>query len=137
MKSVVTLVVLQACLFAASSSAQPVTYATNIAPLIADRCGMCHHPGGSAPFSLLSYADVKRRASLIGAVTARRYMPPWKADPSNGPFIGQHPLSDDEIGLIRRWIESGAAEGDPRDLPTPASWIEGWQLGKPDLIVTL
>src|SRR4051812_16536113 len=85
-----------------------VTYAKHIAPLVADRCATCHHPGGSAPFSLLTYDEVKRRASLIAAVTERRYMPPWKADPSNGPFVGQHPLDDSEIRLIRRWIEEGA-----------------------------
>ena len=114
-----------------------VTYAKDIAPLVADRCGMCHHPGGSAPFSLLSYGDVKRRGALIAAVTERRYMPPWKADPSNGPFVGQHPLSGDDIRMIRRWLDEGAAEGDPRDLPPRTEWAEGWQLGKPDLVVTL
>src|SRR5437870_2289109 len=31
----------------------------------------------------------------------------------------------------------GAVEGDPRDLPLPPRWIEGWQLGAPDLVVTL
>src|SRR5438105_3866759 len=84
-----------------SIAAEGMTYSRDIAPLVIDRCGMCHHPGGSAPFSLLTYDDVKRRASLIASVTARRYMPPWKADPSNGPFVGQHPLSDDEIAMIR------------------------------------
>src|SRR5690348_12502761 len=74
-------------------SGERVTYSRDIAPLVIDRCGMCHHPAGSAPFSLLTYDDVKRRASLIASVTARRYMPPWKAEPSNGPFVGQHPLS--------------------------------------------
>ena len=120
-----------------SVSAEPPTYAKDIAPLVNDRCGMCHHPGGSAPFSLLTYDEVKRRASLVAAVTARRYMPPWKADPSNGPFVGQHPLSDDEIAMIRRWVERGAIEGDRHDLPPPRTWTEGWQLGKPDLTITL
>jgi Flp pilus assembly protein TadD len=121
----------------APAAAESITYARQIAPLIADRCGMCHHPGGSAPFSLLSYAEVKRRAALIAAVAERRYMPPWKADPANGPFIGQHPLADADIALIRRWVQTGAAEGDPRELPPPVAWTEGWQLGKPDMIVTL
>src|SRR5438067_868473 len=84
---------LQACLaallLAPPAFAQTVTYATDVAPLIADRCAMCHHAGGSAPFSLLTYADAKRRATLIAAVTARCYMPPWQADPADGPFIGQ------------------------------------------------
>src|SRR5207248_7280993 len=73
------------------------TYTKDIAPLVADRCLMCHHDGGSAPFALVTYADVKRRAGVIASVTKQRYMPPWKADPSDGPFVGQHPLSDSEI----------------------------------------
>jgi tetratricopeptide repeat protein len=125
------------CGEARSASAQAITYAKDIAPLMSDRCGMCHHPGGSAPFSLLTYDDVKRRAALIATVVERRYMPPWKADPSNGPFVGQHPLDDQEIGTIRRWVDGGAVEGDSRDLPPARAWTEGWQLGKPDLVITL
>ena len=98
-----------------ASNAASVTYHKDIAPLIADRCVMCHHDGGSAPFALDTYADVKRRAALIATVTTNRYMPPWKADPSNGPFVGQHPLSDAEIALIAEWAAGGAVEGDPSD----------------------
>ena len=102
-----------------------------------------------------TYADVKRRAALIATVTRNRYMPPWKADPSNGPFVGQHPLSDAEIALIAEWAAGGAIEGDPSD-PRPAEAAKrerpvppkprsgegdrepasGWQLGTPDLVVT-
>ncbi len=114
-----------------------VTYSNDVAPLLADRCGTCHHPGGSAPFSLLTYADAKRHATQIAAVTASRFMPPWKAEPTDGPFVGQHPLSESEIRLLRQWAEDGAPEGDLRQLPPPRVWTEGWQLGTPDLIVTL
>ncbi len=113
------------------------TYTKDIAPLIADRCGMCHDAGGAAPFALLTYADVKRHATQIATVTRSRYMPPWKVDPGNGPFVGQHPLSEPEIDLIRRWIDGGTVEGDARDLPAPRHSAEGWRLGQPDLIVTL
>jgi Flp pilus assembly protein TadD len=124
-----------------------VTYNHDIAPLIADRCAMCHHDGGSAPFALDTYADVKRRAALIATVTRNRNMPPWKADPSNGPFIGQHPLSDAEIAVIQEWAAGGAIEGDPSGAAgSPRGTSEaatadrgstsGWQLGTPDLIVT-
>jgi hypothetical protein len=126
-----------ACATVVGASAEPVTYSNDIAPLVADRCAMCHHPGGSGPFSLLTFDDVKRRAALIAAVTERRYMPPWKADPANGPFVGQHPLTSDEIRRIRRWVDEGAVEGDPRAVPAARTWTEGWQIGKPDLVVTL
>ena len=115
----------------------PVTFAKDVAPIIFDRCGGCHHPGGSAPFSLLTYPAARQRATQIAAVTKRRVMPPWQSEPGYGDFIGHRPLSDDEIGVLQRWLADGASEGDPRDLPPPPQWTEGWQLGTPDLVVTL
>ena len=129
------LVILFAC--ASPAAAQTPTYSKDVAPLLVDRCGVCHHAGGSAPFSLLTYADAKQRATQIAAVTRSRLMPPWKADPSNGPFVDQHPLSDAEIAMLGRWVKQGSPEGDPRELPAPRTWTEGWQLGKPDLVITL
>jgi tetratricopeptide (TPR) repeat protein len=121
----------------APAAAQSPTYSKDIALLLADRCGVCHHAGGSAPFSLLTYGEAKQRATQIAAVTKSRLMPPWKADPSNGPFLGQHPLSAAEIAMLGRWVERGAPEGDPRELPQPRVYSEGWQLGTPDLVITL
>jgi hypothetical protein len=133
-----TLTVMLLCaLFGSRASAQPVTYTKDVAPLLAERCGMCHHSGGSAPISLLTYADAKRRATQIASVTGKRLMPPWKVEPGLGPFIGQHPLSNAEIALLRRWAETGTAEGDPADAPLAPTGTDGWQLGAPDLILTL
>ena len=64
-------------------------------------------------------------------------MPPWKVDPAGHRFIGLDPLSDTEITTLQRWVADGAREGDRRDLPTPPRWSGGWQLGQPDLVVTL
>src|SRR5437016_11185886 len=122
---------------------QVPTYTSDIAPLLAERCGMCHVAGGPAPFSLLSYADAKRHATEIAALTRKRSMPPWKADPDNGPFVGQHPLTDVEIDRIQQWVAGGAPKddaGDARAATTPPSSdskASGWRLGPPDLIVTL
>ena len=123
--------------FSVDSAVASPTYARDVAPLIQDRCAMCHHDGGSAPFGLTSYSETKRHAAQIAVVTRKRFMPPWKADPGDGPFAGQHPLSDAEIHLLQAWVDEGAPEGDPHDLPPPRVWSEGWQLGTPDLVVTL
>jgi Flp pilus assembly protein TadD len=129
-------------LIASPAFAQSITYTKDIAPLLNDRCGMCHHPGGSAPFSLLTYADAKRHAAQIAKVTADRFMPPWKADPSDGPFVDQHPLTAAEITRLQRWVDGGAAEGEraissQHAAPDSRTWTEGWQLGAPDLVITL
>jgi tetratricopeptide (TPR) repeat protein len=118
------------------SSTRRVTFTRDIAPLVFDRCSGCHHPEGPAPFSLLDYAAVRQRATQIATMTRTRLMPPWKAEPGYGEFLGQQPMSDAEIDLIRRWVEDGAVEGEPRDLPAVPDWSDGWQLGTPDLIVT-
>jgi Flp pilus assembly protein TadD len=114
---------------------ETITFSKDIAPIVFDRCAQCHHRGGPAPFSLLTYADVRQRATQIAAVTRSRFMPPWKAEAESGEFVGQKRLTDREIGLIQRWVESGAAEGNPRDLPSPPRLTEGWVLGQPDVIV--
>jgi tetratricopeptide (TPR) repeat protein len=114
------------------------TFARDVAPLVYSHCVECHQPGGSGPFSLITYDEVKRHAAQIAQVTATRYMPPWKAEPGyGGPFVGQDPLSADEIALLRRWADTGALEGDPAATPKPPALTSGWQLGTPDVVVTL
>ena len=121
-----------------TSAAQPsglVTFNKDIAPILFTRCASCHHAGGTAPFELDSYGAAKRRASQIAEVTRRRVMPPWKAEPGyGGEFVDQHPLTGDEIDRIERWVEAGAPEGDPAQLPRAPAWPSGWQLGIPDQV---
>lgn len=114
-----------------------LTFNKDIAPTIFENCAACHHPGGSGPFSLLSYQDVKKRARQIATVTASRYMPPWLPEPGQGEFVGQRRLSDDQIRMIQQWVEEGTAEGVPSDLPPRPKFDEGWQLGKPDLVIKM
>jgi Flp pilus assembly protein TadD len=111
------------------------TFTRDVAPIVFSRCAACHHPGGPAPFSLLTYAETRRRASLIAAVTKNRFMPPWKASPRSGPFVGQSPLTAGEVDVFERWAAGGAVEGNARDLPPAPRFPDGWQLGTPDLVV--
>ncbi len=118
-------------------TASPITFAKDVAPVVFDRCASCHRPTGPAPFSLLTYEQVKQRARLIATVTDSGFMPPWKAEAAVGPFVGQKPLSPAERDTIRRWVDEGAAEGDPSDLPPTPTFADDWQLGTPDLVVTV
>src|ERR1022692_101348 len=95
----------------AAPAASKVTFYRNIAPIVYRECAPCHRPGESAPFSLLTYDDVKRRASQIADLTKRRYMPPWQPEKGYGDFAEERRLSDAQIQLIREWVEEGAPAG--------------------------
>ncbi len=116
---------------------RPITFTHDIAPIVYANCVSCHRPGQVAPFALMSYSDLKKRAEQIVTVTQSRYMPPWKPEPGYGDFIGERRLSDEQIKLISDWKDSGAAEGDAKDLPPMPTFPDGWTLGKPDLVVTM
>jgi len=115
----------------------PVTFARDVAPILWKNCAGCHRPGEVAPFALLTYKDAARRAEFLADVAGSRRMPPWKPHAGFGVFLGAQRLADRELSTLARWAEAGAPEGDPADLPTPPRFTEGWQLGKPDLIVTM
>lgn len=115
----------------------PVTFNRDIAPLVFKHCAGCHHPGEVAPFSLLSYENVAKRAKLIQKVTSERIMPPWKGREAHGTFIGDRRLNDEQIALFSRWVAQGTPEGASGDLPALPQFPEGWKLGKPDLTIVM
>jgi Flp pilus assembly protein TadD len=80
---------------------------------------------------------VRRRAAQIVEVTARRIMPPWKPEPGKGDFDASRRLTDQELHTLARWVDDGTPRGDAADLPPQPTWRSGWQLGTPDLIVTM
>src|SRR5437667_3191829 len=117
------------------ASAQQVTFSKDIAPIIYGNCASCHRPSESAPFSLLSYEDVKRHAAQIADVTKRRYMPPFLPQPGYGDFLEERRLSDEEIALIQEWVKAGAPEGSRADTPPVPKFVSEWPLGTPDLVL--
>jgi mono/diheme cytochrome c family protein len=124
-------------LSAATAPARAVTFSENIAPILYAQCAGCHHPGEAAPFSLTSYADAKKRGALIAAVTKSRYMPPWHAAPKFGEFAGERRLTDEQIALIGEWVKQGMPQGEVSKAPPLPKFVEGWHLGKPDLVVAM
>jgi len=119
-----------------SKPGQAVTFNRDIAPIIFRSCSTCHRPGEAAPFSLLTYTDVKKHARQIAEVTRLRVMPPWLPEPQVLKFADELRLSQAEIDLMARWVEQGTVEGAPSALPPQPKFVEGWRLGKPDLILT-
>jgi Flp pilus assembly protein TadD len=121
----------------AGSVRQEVTYSEHVAPIVYRSCLPCHREGESAPFELLTHAEVAKRARQVGEVTRSGYMPPWLPAEDVGAWADDRRLSDDELSTLQRWIEAGAPEGDPARLPPAPPAIEGWQLGEPDLVLEM
>jgi hypothetical protein len=110
-----------------------INFSRDIAPLVYKHCAACHRPGEAAPFSLLTYQDVKKRASQIADLTRRHVMPPWLPEEGYGEFADEQRLTPEEIQLFASWAAAGAPEGEGSI--APPTFTEGWQLGPPDLIV--
>src|SRR5262245_38614270 len=124
-----------AVLLANSSFAVAPTFTKDIAPIVFENCASCHRAGEVAPFTLLNYTDVKKRAKQIARVTKEHIMPPWKAEIGFGEFLNERHLTPQQIALVQDWFAAGAPEGNPSDLPPEPKFPEGWTLGEPDLIV--
>ncbi len=119
-----------------SPAANPqVTFNRDIAPIFYRYCANCHRPGEAGPFPLLTYKDAKSHARQIAAVTQSRFMPPWLPEPADFKLADELRLSEKQIALIAKWVEGGAIEGEPSELPPQPNSVQGWQLGQPDLII--
>jgi len=119
----------------AAGGERRVTFNRDIAPIVFEYCASCHRPGEAGPFPLLTYEDVKQHGRQVVAVTHTRFMPPWLPEPQPLKFADERRLSDNQIQLIREWVEQGMLQGSPADSPRQPHFAEGWQLGKPDLVV--
>ncbi len=114
-----------------------VTYSNQISRIIQRRCLECHRDGEVAPFSMTDYQEVVGWAEMILEVVEDRRMPPWHASPDYGHFRNDARLTDQELSDIRTWVAAGAPQGDPADLPEPVNFVEGWRIGKPDVIIPM
>ena len=117
--------------------AADLTFSKDIAPIFYQRCTVCHHPDDIAPMSLMTYRDARPWAKAIRTAVLTKKMPPWYADPHYGVFENNPTLSEAEIDKISEWVEQGAEEGDPKDLPPAPVFVDGWRIGKPDLIIPI
>ena len=125
-------------------ASKPVTFSNDVAPIFQAKCQECHQPNSIAPMSLITYQDARPWARSIKERVATRQMPPWHIDRSVGvqKFKNDMSLSDDQVDTIVRWVDGGALQGDPKDLPPPRPLVTDneWKAvrdgyGPPDLIV--
>ncbi|HLK49571.1 MAG TPA: cytochrome c [Bryobacteraceae bacterium] len=131
--------------FAAPALNQPqVTFSKDIAPIFQAKCQECHQPNSIAPMSLITYKDARPWARSIKERVATHQMPPWHIDRSVGvqKFKNDISLTDEQVATIVRWVDEGAPEGNPKDMPPPKPLVTDneWKgvrdgYGQPDLVV--
>lgn len=126
-----------AVLASVAVAAPKVTYSKDVAKILNNRCVECHRAGEAAPMTLTSYKEARPWAKAIKAAILTKKMPPWLADPAHGKFANDRRLSEEEIATLTAWADSGAAEGNPKDLPPAPQHVTGWGIGKPDRVIDI
>jgi hypothetical protein len=121
----------------ASVDVGQVSFASEVARILQDRCQSCHRPGQVAPFSLLTYDEARRHAAMIREVVDERRMPPWHADPRYGHFANDRSLTPKERATIRAWVDQETPLGDPTSIPPPRRFPAEWSIGTPDVVFTM
>lgn len=126
-----------------ATDAPPVTFTSDVAPILQQKCQACHQPASIAPMSLMTFDEVRGWGPRIKDRVTKRIMPPWHLDKDLGiqEFENDRSLTDEQIETIVRWVDQGMPEGDPDDMPPPVEWPDGREfrlserLGPPDLII--
>jgi hypothetical protein len=121
----------------------PPTFTKDVAPILQEKCQVCHRPGSIAPMTLVDYPDVVKYATKIKMRVQQRTMPPWHIDKTIGikSFKNDRSLSDAEVATIVGWVDGGTVKGDDKDAPKAIVWPDPgvWQLeanfGEPDLVI--
>jgi hypothetical protein len=120
-----------------SMPAQTITWSEHVAPIVYNHCTSCHRPGEIGPFSLTNYNQAYSWGNMIQYVTEIRYMPAWKPDPNYGvKYLKENYLQDDEVALIKAWVDGGMPQGDPALEPSLPQFPSGSQVGTPDLVLS-
>ncbi len=129
---------------AAAEPDKKVTFSKDVAPILQSKCVSCHEPGSIAPMSLRTFEEARPWARSIKSRVAARQMPPWHINRSVGvqKFKNDMSLTDAQVDTIVAWVDQGAQQGDPKDLPSlkPITNTLFWQgerdgYGPPDIVV--
>ena len=125
-----------AAVFAGPSSA-PVTFTKDVLPILQKRCQECHRPGEVAPMSLITYNDARPWAKSMKQAVLSKKMPPWFADNTVQHYLNDRSLSQAEIDTIVAWVDGGTREGNAKDAPPAREFVDGWEMGKPDMVIEM
>ncbi|MBM3726637.1 MAG: thiol-disulfide isomerase [Acidobacteria bacterium] len=86
---------------------------------------------------LFTYQEARPWAKAIKQAVATRKMPPWFADPAHGKFSNDRSMTQAEIDTVVRWVDAGAPEGDRKLAMAPRTFVEGWNIPQPDMVVSM
>ncbi len=114
-----------------------VTFTKQVARVLQNNCQECHRPGQIGPMPLLTYDDAAAWSETIREVVQEGRMPPWYADPNHGKFANDRRLPKEDKEALLAWIADGCPKGDDKDMPPAREFVEGWRMGKPDMIFTM
>ena len=121
----------------ASGATGSVTFSKDVAPILQKNCQGCHRPGEAAPMSLRTYQEARPWAKAMKQAVLAKKMPPWFADAQYGHFRNDRSLPQKDIDTLVSWVDAGAPEGDPKDLPQPLAFVDGWNIGQPDMVLDM
>ncbi len=115
-----------------------ISYAKDVAPILAEKCVVCHTQGGMGPFAMDKYETVKTMAPMIRESLRTKRMPPFHSDAHWGNWSNDMLLSNEQIKTVVNWVEAGAPRGDGGDPLAEKKYVPPeWPLGQPDAIVEI
>src|SRR5262249_32597332 len=114
------------------------TFYGDVSAIFQKRCQRCHHAGTPAPFALTTYDEAKDHAAMVAEVVREERMPPWYADAKHNHFVNAPGMTAEERAKVVAWVNASCPAGDPARGPAPLVFDNrGWQIGEPDLVVTM
>ena len=115
-----------------------VSYVSEVAPVLKQKCKICHKEGGIGPWQMDSFETVKGWSPMMREVIMNKRMPPWHADPRYGDFKHDLSLNTEDMKTLIAWIDAGSPRDPGTDpLTEPVAETSEWSLGKPDLVLEL
>src|SRR5437762_7969424 len=95
----------------ATPAARPaaITFTRDVAPILQQKCQVCHQPDSIGPMPLITYEDAREYAEKIKRKVSQRLMPPWHIDRTIGiqQFKNDRSLSDEQIATLVGWVDAG------------------------------
>ncbi|MEN9743552.1 MAG: hypothetical protein RLZZ65_1357 [Bacteroidota bacterium] len=135
MKRKILLLTFLSALFFFKSQAQ--TWSGEVAQIFYNKCTACHHPGGAAPTSFITHAEVSPLAAAIYQCVNTGEMPPWPPDNNYQQYQHNRALSSAEKTTVLSWLNNGAPEGNANQTPPPPVYSSTTFLGNGDLQVQI